>query len=285
MTFMNFGAGAGVALGMLQREAEGNYLFLGKSGLNKTAFAREQIRRNLQVEKLDFCPDYYEVAVAEKSIGVEDVTDIHPFLKTVAVGGDRKYCLIPQAHRLTPAASNALLKMIEESKDVVFVFTADRALMDTVMSRVRMIRCLPLSESDFFKAYPEADENLRRFVCGRGGFYEKIAGDKKLHAAVDRLVNGIDCMKKPEEFLEIFSQVKEKDPESFFELGTEFVSLALEYLSGQLMLRMIGAQCTLPYDRKQCMDLLDAVGDVRRRLEIGRCGKNEFFALTRKLAG
>ena len=282
---MNFGAGASAALEMLGKQAEGNYLFLGTSGLNKAAFAREQIRKNLCVENLRYCPDYYEVAGTEKSIGVEDVTDIFPFLKTMAATGQMKYCLIPNAERLTPAASNALLKMIEESRSVVFVFTADRALLNTVMSRVRVIRCLPLSESDFLESHPQADENVGRFVCGRSGFYDRIMEDKKLQMAADRLVGGIDHMKKSREFLEIFSQVKEKDPESFFELGCDFVSLALEYLSEQLMLRMIGVQKTLPYGKEQCRNLMDEIIAARRELERGSFGKNEFFALVRKLAG
>lgn len=285
MNTFHYGAGAENVLQMFERETEGNYLFLGKSGLKKADFAREQIRRNLQVEKLAFCPDYYEVSEEGSVIGVDGITDISSFTKTLPSCGKMKYCLVPYAQRLTPAASNALLKMIEESKNVIFVFTASRKLLNTVMSRVRVIRCEPLTKGEFFELYPDADETIRRFVCGRSGAYEKIMADEKLKAAAERLVNGIDDLKNSRDFLEIFSQVKEKDPNSFFELESEFVSLSLEYLSEQIMLHMCGEQKTLPYSVGECWTLMGELNGAMFQLERGKYGKNDFFALVRKLVG
>lgn len=285
MNAFHFGAGAERILHMLEKETEGNYLFLGKSGLKKTAFAREQIRKNLQIKNLEYCPDYYEVSEDGASIGVDDVADILSFTKTMAVIGDKKYCLIPYAQRLTPAASNALLKTIEESKNVIFVFTSNKKLMDTVMSRVGVIHCNPLTESEFYEEYPDADEAVGRFACGRSGAYEKIMSDKKLQTAARKLVCGVDGMEDSREFLEIFSLVKEKDPNSFFEFGPEFVSLSLEYLSDEILLHMLGVKKRFPYDTDECRKLLAEIAEARCRIELGKYGKNDFFALARKLVG
>lgn len=279
---MNFGAGADSILQMMAAETEGNYLFLGKSGLHKKAFAREQIRKNLGAKNLEYCPDYFEVD-CEKTIGIEMIAEIFPFTETMAILSKKKYCLIANAERLTVSAANALLKLIEESSNVIFVFTAKKPLIDTVMSRVRVCMCNPLTRRQFFEEYPDANELVSRFVCGRPGFYEKIMENKKLQDVVFRIVNGIDRLHDAREFLEIFSQVKEKDPNSFFELDTEFVDLGLEYVAEQVMLCMLGKK-DLPYDAGRCWTLLGEISGARVSLDNGNFGKNDFFALVRKLA-
>ena len=282
MISMNFGAGAGYVLRMLSEKMDGNYLFLGKSGLHKADYARKMIQDNLGVANLEYCPDYFEVICEEKSIGVDDVMEIIPFLETLALA-ERKYCLIPHAERLTDAAGNALLKMIEESENVSFVFVSKSKLMDTIMSRVRTIQCFPLTAEAFNECFPDADMVVSRFVCGRAGAYEAVMKDCKQKKAAEKIVTGMDSMQKPRDILEIFSVVREKDPDSVFEMGSEFLSMALDYVSKQLMQRFQG-KGTLPYDTDRCLSLLELITEADLLMRSGKFGKNEFFSLIRKFA-
>ncbi|MCP4967581.1 MAG: hypothetical protein GY926_20400, partial [bacterium] len=79
---------------------------------------------------------------------VEDVREIRANVGTVAVaGGSRKIYILDEAHMLSRAAGNALLKTLEEPPDhVVFVLatTEPYKLLDTVRSRAQRFDFLPV---------------------------------------------------------------------------------------------------------------------------------------------
>ena len=131
------------------------YLFSGPRGTGKTTTAR-LLAKSLNCpgrggggEPCNDCPscaavtssssmDVVELDAASHN-KVEDIRDIRSSVSTVAsVGGARRVFILDEAHMLTKAASNALLKTLEEPPDhvhFVLATTEPYRLLDTIRSR------------------------------------------------------------------------------------------------------------------------------------------------------
>ncbi len=131
------------------------YLFAGPRGTGKTTTARLLAKalncRNLRPngEPCNECPsciaitegtalDVIELDAASHN-RVEDIREIRVNVGTVAaVGGDHRVYILDEAHMLSRAAGNALLKTLEEPPEhVIFVLatTEPYKLLDTIRSR------------------------------------------------------------------------------------------------------------------------------------------------------
>ncbi len=140
------------------------YLFAGPRGTGKTTTAR-LLAKSLNCENLQSngepcnsclsCSavtegnslDVIELDAASHN-KVEDVREIRANVGTVAVaGGARKVYILDEAHMLSRAAGNALLKTLEEPPEhVVFVLatTEPYKLLDTIRSRAQRFDFLPV---------------------------------------------------------------------------------------------------------------------------------------------
>ncbi len=88
------------------------------------------------------------VAEDETKIYIEDIRDLKSFLSLKAYYGPSKFVIINDADRLTPEASNALLKVLEEPTPktvLILVSSRPRALLPTITSRCQQISFLPHS--------------------------------------------------------------------------------------------------------------------------------------------
>ncbi|MDJ0924031.1 MAG: DNA polymerase III subunit gamma/tau [Acidimicrobiia bacterium] len=140
------------------------YLFAGPRGTGKTTTAR-LLAKSLNCENRaangEPCNDCLSCAsVAEGNSldvieldaashnKVEDVREIRANVGTVAVaGGARKVYILDEAHMLSRAAGNALLKTLEEPPEhVIFVLatTEPYKLLDTIRSRAQRFDFLPV---------------------------------------------------------------------------------------------------------------------------------------------
>ncbi|HUY60392.1 MAG TPA: DNA polymerase III subunit gamma/tau, partial [Candidatus Dormibacteraeota bacterium] len=151
------------------------YLFTGIRGTGKTSAARI-LARALNCERLEdgepcnVCPacreildeasmDVVEIDAATNR-GVDEIRDLRDAVQFVPAHLRNKVYIIDEAHMLTAAASNALLKTLEEPPDrtyFILATTEPQSLLETVLSRCQRY--------DFRRApVPVIVEVLRR-VC------------------------------------------------------------------------------------------------------------------------
>ena len=130
------------------------YLFLGSEGIGKKKLAIEFAKILLNTDNLDTCVDYkyIEKLPEKKEIIVEQVRNkiVNDVYVSPATGNYKVY-IINDAHLLNTAAQNALLKTLEEPpKYVVIILVAnnEKALLTTVLSRVKKTKFTKLSNQD-----------------------------------------------------------------------------------------------------------------------------------------
>lgn len=143
-------------------------LFTGPEGVGKYCVARALVAW-MQCEQRadDACgvcracrqvaagthPDVQLVTVAagKKEIGVDRIREVKRFMQLRPVQAGAKLVILDEAHRLTVAAQNALLKTLEEppahSFLILVVHNAD-VLLPTVRSRCQRVQFSPLALAD-----------------------------------------------------------------------------------------------------------------------------------------
>jgi DNA polymerase-3 subunit gamma/tau len=174
------------------------YLFAGPRGTGKTTMARLLAKalnctdRAESGEPCNVCVscigvtgsnslDVIELDAASHN-KVEDVREIRANVGTVAVaGGARKVYILDEAHMLSRAAGNALLKTLEEPPaHVVFVLatTEPYKLLDTIRSRAQRFDFLPvpvevlidflgeIARREQYKASPDGLASVARHANG-----------------------------------------------------------------------------------------------------------------------
>lgn len=86
------------------------------------------------------------------NVVVDSIRELERQILLRPLEGLRKVALIPEAHRMTPGAQNALLKTLEEPPiGTYLVLVTDRpqqALLPTVLSRCQRVRFRPLSRDE-----------------------------------------------------------------------------------------------------------------------------------------
>ncbi|MBT8201181.1 MAG: DNA polymerase III subunit gamma/tau [Acidimicrobiia bacterium] len=174
------------------------YLFAGPRGTGKTTTARILAKslncanRTEGGEPCNVCPqcigvnegsslDVIELDAASHN-KVEDIREIRVNVGTVAsVQGNKRVYILDEAHMLSRAAANALLKTLEEPPDhvhFVLATTEPYKLLDTVRSRTQRFDFHPvpiadlvthlarISDEEAFKAQPEALATIARHAEG-----------------------------------------------------------------------------------------------------------------------
>ena len=172
------------------------YVFAGPRGSGKTSLARILAKalnclQGVQPEpcgKCDACTDIVEGRFldlveldAASNRGIEDIRDLRERVNFAPVSGRYKFYLIDEVHQLTPEASNALLKTLEEPPNhAVFVLatTEIHRVLPTILSRcqrfdfrripVRSLvgRLQEIAEAEKVSAETEALNILARMAGG-----------------------------------------------------------------------------------------------------------------------
>src|SRR6202049_3484548 len=129
------------------------YIFSGARGVGKTTTARILAKalncvRGPAAEPCNACDSCREIAAgnsldvleidAASNRGIDQVRELREMVRYAPAGGRYKVVILDEAHMLTPEASNALLKTLEEPPEkVVFVMatTQPEDLEETIRSR------------------------------------------------------------------------------------------------------------------------------------------------------
>lgn len=157
-----------VLVAALKRERIGHaYLFSGPRGVGKTTTARLlAMAVNCEHEDATFrpcgdcesCllvragnhPDVIELDAASNN-SVEDIRDLRDKVRLASMRGGMRVWVLDEAHMLSRAASNALLKTLEEPPEkLVFILatTEPEKLPPTILSRCQHFRFRRLSEAE-----------------------------------------------------------------------------------------------------------------------------------------
>lgn len=126
-------------------------------------------------------PDLQVLAVAsgKKEIGVDRARDVKRFTQLRPLRGSVKIALINDAHMLTVAAQNALLKTLEEPPEhslLILVANNPDALLPTVRSRCQRVQFSPLPDDTVIEILtrdhglaPATAQQLAAFAEGSPG--------------------------------------------------------------------------------------------------------------------
>ncbi len=131
-------------------------LLRGRSGMPMLADALELSKVLLSTDNLEVHPDFMLISSDKKTIGVEQVQEIvakasnRPSVSKMAV------CVIDGMEKLTVQAQNKLLLTLESSPYMRIIGIAYKGgLLDTVMSRMKMVSYQPLLLTEFVKKFTE----------------------------------------------------------------------------------------------------------------------------------
>jgi hypothetical protein len=130
-------------------------------------------------------PDVMELLPpgGKEKIGIDQVREVIRMAQFSAVQADRKACLAPYAEDLTPEASNALLKILEEpTRGMVFALLAEHTgdLLPTIVSRSRVERVQAESRASLVErlskaGYSQAEAQWLARVATRSGELADLA--------------------------------------------------------------------------------------------------------------
>jgi DNA polymerase-3 subunit delta' len=138
---------------MLQRNTVGNsLLFAGPDGIGKSLFAEHFARLLVGMEPFPH-PDlhYYH---PEGKLGMHTIDAMSKLAEEVYLPpyqAKKKVFIIYDAERMLPTSSNALLKTFEEPSVetvIILVSSAPELILDTIISRCRVLEFHPLKESE-----------------------------------------------------------------------------------------------------------------------------------------
>jgi DNA polymerase III, gamma/tau subunits len=147
--------------------------------------APDQTCQKCQTIALGDNPDVLEVKTDKQSIGVDDIKFFKKEASMTATQGKRRILIIDEAEKMTNAASNNLLKTIEEPEgNLMMILLADSAkqMLPTIQSRVQIFHLSNKSNDDeidsLVKLGFKAEQAQRALSVTDIKYLESIDGEK-----------------------------------------------------------------------------------------------------------
>lgn len=282
--------GHGKQLAELEADIEQNrlshaYLFIGPNKIGKALIARtfagilqcpNHFCRDCpvchQIEKKQHI-DTLEIQDIGESLKIEEMRELLSHLSTTS-SSRHKIVIFQNIERATPDAANAFLKHLEEPvPGVIFILTTAerRSLLDTILSRSRIIHFHPLAEStilEYLKTeHPHFDpkllEMMAGFSMGKSGRAIDFFNDadlfrsyQEMHQQVLRFFEGLPLVDRM-----LYVENLIKTPESI----PIFLELCATVARRILLKKVEGSQ--IPYSFEQLFDILTLLNRAEADLE------------------
>ncbi len=206
------------------------YLFIGPEGVGKRLTATTLFKAmNCQsppgpgdcCEKCPSCikvnssnhADFIVLEPEGETIKIDQIRDMQKRLRFRPLEGGRRACILNAADCLNDAASNALLKILEEPPQETHLFlitSRPHKLLPTILSRCQWVKFRPLSPGQIAQIL-QRDHSLEG---GKAHFYASLAGGSVGQAV--SLSDRVDFEKRLG-WLRFFSTLPEKSAEEIFE--------------------------------------------------------------------
>jgi len=158
-------------------------------------------------------------------ITVDEVRELARFFGLSAADGGRRVVIVDAADELNANAANAILKLLEEPPAgavLLFVCHQPAALLPTIRSRCRVLRCTPLGAADLARALagagvaPPADPAALAELAGgsAGAAVALTAGEGlALYARIVALMAGMPRLDRPAALA--LAETAARDPAAF----------------------------------------------------------------------
>ncbi len=211
------------------------YLFVGIPGIGKSIAARgfAQLLLDCERRSLSNHPDLMWVeptyshqgnlikaSLAEDDrrktapkIRIEQIRQITQFFNRQPLKSDRLIAVIEDAHLMSEAPANALLKTLEEPGNgtIILIAPSVDSLLTTIVSRCQCIRFTPLSQDNLQQVlqktnYSEILANPSLITMAQGSPGSAIAAAEKLQLIPDSLHQQL--LQTPQNYLEVFTIAK-----------------------------------------------------------------------------
>lgn len=206
------------------------YLFLGPEGVGKRLTAltlAKAMNCESPTEAGDSCErcpscakvnssNHADVILLEPEgeiIKIDQVRDMQRRLRYRPLEGGRRACIIDSADRLNDAASNALLKTLEEPPDethLILITSRPHQLLPTLLSRCQRVKFKALSSAHLVQIL----QKVHSLEEDKANFYASLAGGSAGQALA--LSNRVDFQKRLD-WLRAFSDIPERSTEEIFE--------------------------------------------------------------------
>jgi DNA polymerase-3 subunit delta' len=204
-----------------QSRLEGGYLFIGPEGVGKKLVARQLAKQlNCQEDSLDACdrcascmkiennqhPDVHVIESVESEIKIECIRQLQRDISLKPYEGRRKVFIVDNAHKLTPEAQGAILKILEEPpKGSLIILITDKPalLFKTIISRCKVLKFFPLERTglkEILRKDYGLDNNTAHFLAyfseGRFGCALRLKGTDAL-GEKNRIIDKFILSHKP----------------------------------------------------------------------------------------
>jgi DNA polymerase-3 subunit delta' len=216
-----------------------SFLFEGPENIGKQVVAKalaDGVVNGDKMSELQLCEridsDVYivtpEKKEKKKKIVIRDISidAIIDAIHSMALAPDKsaKVLIIDDAHRMTFAAQNALLKTLEEPKDnryVILVTHSANQLLQTIRSRCFVVQFSTVDESEINEMYGETE--YLDDMSGRPGFLYQIHNDDEFRNTVEQARHELQTLaqKKVYERLDMALELSKKDDaylQTFFQI-------------------------------------------------------------------
>jgi DNA polymerase-3 subunit delta' len=223
--------------------------------------------------------DTFEFSDNGESFKIEEVRTLLTHLSTTSLNR-HKIVIIQNIERITPDATNALLKTLEEpTTSVIFIFTTThkQKLMDTLLSRVRILTLGSVSENTMKEHLlrlqsgmdAETAHTMVSFSMGKPGRAVRFVEDpdffRLYRDLYEQIIRFFDRSLVSDRFLFIEDLMKDES------LIGPFLELFVHVVRGFILQKMEGK--SIPYDFSVLFSLIEKVEQTRLDLEHNVQGK------------